>query len=257
MRILITNDDGIDAPGIALLERSARTLSDDVWVVAPALNQSSCGRALTQTRGVDCSARGPQRFAISGTPGDCVLIALNYLLETQPPDLILSGVNRGSNLAEDIHISGTVGACLQGWEQRIPSIAISQVLEDFEAEPACWEAAIHHLDSTLAMLVPLVVAQPCVINMNLPPLEDAAHLKGLMVTELGHYAMKPSIGKNASGQFFYPSMRNRDRTSEAGDLAYAWNGYITLTPLTLDVLDTSAITRLKQQIETTHSAKTR
>ena len=111
-RILITNDDGIHAPGILLLERVAATFSDDVWVVAPETEQSGAAHSLSLANPIRMREAGPQRYAIQGTPTDCVVIACNHLLKTRPPDLLLSGVNRGLNLAEDIIYSGTVAAAM-------------------------------------------------------------------------------------------------------------------------------------------------
>src|SRR4051795_11064118 len=114
MRILLTNDDGIDARGLALLESVARTLSDDIWVVAPSEEQSGTGHSLTLTQPVRLRRYGDQRFSVSGTPTDAVMIALAYVMKDSPPDLILSGINRGANLAEDVTYSGTVSAAIEG-----------------------------------------------------------------------------------------------------------------------------------------------
>ena len=113
MRILLTNDDGVHADGLASLERIAARLSDDVWVVAPELEQSGASRAMTLTDPVRVRRLGPRKFAVSGTPTDCVILALTDLIEGAKPDLVLSGVNRGANLGEDISMSGTVAAALE------------------------------------------------------------------------------------------------------------------------------------------------
>ena len=102
MRILLTNDDGIDAPGFAVLEAIAAELSDDVWVVAPTEEQSGAGHSLTLSRPVRLRRLGERRFAVMGTPTDAVMLAVAHVMKDAPPDLILSGVNRGANLAEDV-----------------------------------------------------------------------------------------------------------------------------------------------------------
>ncbi|GAA3271157.1 hypothetical protein GCM10020258_45890 [Sphingomonas yabuuchiae] len=126
MRILLTNDDGYHAPGLAALERIAATLSDDVWIVAPAEDQSGTSRSLTLTRPMRLRQFGERRFAVTGTPTDSVLMALGEVMKDAKPDLILSGVNRGANLGEDVFYSGTVSAAMEGAMAGIRSIALSQ-----------------------------------------------------------------------------------------------------------------------------------
>ena len=127
MRILLTNDDGIHAPGLKVLETIARKLSDDILVVAPSDEQSGAGHSLTLTRPVRLRRMGEQRFAVTGTPTDSVMMALNEVITEGQPDLILSGVNRGANLGEDVTYSGTVSAAMEGALAGVPSIALSQV----------------------------------------------------------------------------------------------------------------------------------
>ena len=125
MRILLTNDDGINAPGLDVLEHIASELSDDIWVVAPELEQSGKGRAISLTEFVRVRELAPKRYAVNGTPSDCVLLALDELMPERP-DLILSGVNAGQNIAEDTTFSGTIAAALFGMQHGVPSIALSQ-----------------------------------------------------------------------------------------------------------------------------------
>ena len=125
MRILCTNDDGIHATGLAVLERIARTFSDDVWVIAPEQEHSGASRALTLTAPIRVRQAGPKRFAISGTPTDCVLLGVEHLIEGARPDLVLSGVNRGQNIADDVTFSGTIAGAMQGMQFGIPAIALS------------------------------------------------------------------------------------------------------------------------------------
>src|SRR5207237_9862032 len=114
MRILVTNDDGIHAPGLVALEKIAAELSDDVWVIAPAEEQSGAGHSLTLSEPIRLRQMGERRFAVRGTPTDCVMLALGHVMKDAAPDLILSGVNRGGNLAEDVTYSGTVSAAMEG-----------------------------------------------------------------------------------------------------------------------------------------------
>ena len=124
-RILITNDDGIHAPGILLLEKVAAAFSDDVWVVAPEAEQSGASHSLSLADPIRMREAGPRRYAVQGTPTDCVVIACNHLMKERRPDLLLSGINRGLNLAEDVMYSGTVAAAMEGTLLGIKSVAMS------------------------------------------------------------------------------------------------------------------------------------
>src|SRR6201997_1545748 len=138
-RILISNDDGIDAPGIRLLEKIARQLSDDVWVVAPEQEQSGASHSLTTRRPLRLTEVAPRRYWVDGTPTDCVLLAVKRLLRDKPPDLVLSGINGGSNVGEDLTYSGTVAAAMEATLLDIPAIALSQHFID--GEQICWQTA--------------------------------------------------------------------------------------------------------------------
>src|SRR5438094_3041724 len=134
-RILISNDDGIDAPGIRILEKVARELSTDVWVVAPELEQSGASHSLTTRRPLRVNEVARQRYAVDGTPTDCVLIAVKRLLRDRPPDLVLAGINAGSNVGEDMTYSGTVAAAMEATLLGIPAMALSQ---DYRGRDIPW-----------------------------------------------------------------------------------------------------------------------
>src|SRR5690349_22921719 len=127
MRILLTNDDGINARGLKLLEAVARKLSDDIWIVAPTEEQSGAGHSLTLTTPVRLRRHDERRFSVTGTPTDAVMLALAHVMKDSPPDVILSGINRGANLAEDVTYSGTVSAAMEGALAGVRSVALSQV----------------------------------------------------------------------------------------------------------------------------------
>src|ERR1043165_4697594 len=126
MRILVTNDDGIHSPGLTVAEDIARSLSDDVWVVAPENEQSGASHSLTLTSPLRLPKLAERRYAVSGTPTDCVMMACLHILKDQPPDLILSGVNWGSNLGDDVTYSGTIAAAMEGCALNVPPTALSQ-----------------------------------------------------------------------------------------------------------------------------------
>ncbi len=129
MRILITNDDGINAPGLAVLESIANEIAGEdgeVWIVAPAFEQSGVGHCISYTHPTMLSQFGPRRFAAEGSPADCVLAGFYQVMKDAPPDLVLSGVNRGNNAAENVLYSGTIGAAMEAALQGLPAIALSQ-----------------------------------------------------------------------------------------------------------------------------------
>ena len=127
MRILLTNDDGVHAPGLEVLMKIARAISDDIWIVAPSEEQSGTGHSLTLTRPLRIRKHGHQHFSVTGTPTDAVMMAVSHLMKDCKPDLVLSGVNRGANLGEHVTYSGTVSAAMEGAISGIRSIALSQV----------------------------------------------------------------------------------------------------------------------------------
>jgi len=119
-RILVVNDDGVGAPGIKILEKVAKSLSDDVWVVAPEQEQSGAGHSLTLTSPLRLRKISARKFAVQGTPTDCVMLAVNKVFNNEKPDLVLSGINRGANMGEDVTYSGTIAACMEGTLLGIP-----------------------------------------------------------------------------------------------------------------------------------------
>src|SRR5262245_52982722 len=144
MRILLTNDDGIHAPGLGILEEIARTLSDDVWVVAPETDQSGVSHSLSLNDPLRLRAIDARHFAVKGTPTDCVIMGVRYVLKDAVPDLVLSGVNRGQNVAEDVTYSGTIAGAMEGTILGIPSLALSQAYGIATRQKPHWETAIEH-----------------------------------------------------------------------------------------------------------------
>src|ERR1700712_1601421 len=170
MRILVTNDDGIHAPGLIAAEKIARALTDDVWIVAPETEQSGASHSLTLTLPLRLRAIEKQRFAVTGTPTDCVMMACAHVLKDKPPTLILSGVNRGSNIADDVTYSGTIAGAMEGCALGIPSIALSQSYgwtEDSETNIpwACGEVQGPPL---IKKLVEIGWPQDVLLNINFP-----------------------------------------------------------------------------------------
>ena len=138
-RILLTNDDGIDAPGLAILEAVAAELAHEVWVVAPEHDQSGVSHAISLHHALRVSRQGERRFGISGTPGDCAVMGICHLMTDGAPQLLLSGVNRGLNLGMETVFSGTVGGAMTGMMLGVPSIALSQAYKD--RNNVLWDAS--------------------------------------------------------------------------------------------------------------------
>src|SRR2546430_8490379 len=144
MRILITNDDGIHAPGLDVCEEIARALSDDVWIVAPEPDQSGVSHSLSLNDPLRLREVDERRFAVKGTPTDCVIMGVRHIMAETRPDLVLSGVNRGRNAAEDVTYSGTVAGAIEGTVLRVPSLALSQAYSSARRNKPPWETSIAH-----------------------------------------------------------------------------------------------------------------
>ena len=236
-RIVVVNDDGIDAPGLSILERAARQCCGEVWVVAPAGNQSGRSRALSWRQDVQVEPRGEMRYAVHGTPADCVMIALGGLLDGRGVDLVLSGVNAGSNLANDIGSSGTVGACLEAAELGVPAIAFSQ-RHAGGSGPERWACAERLTALLLPRLFESLGSPRRVLNVNFPAPANGAPVAGLEVTHSGWRDGPVSIEERPAprGRRVFHIFTIRDDAPNAPDcdLDLAQRGYVTVTPLDLD-----------------------
>jgi 5'-nucleotidase len=241
MRILLTNDDGIHAPGLEVLERIARTFSDDVWIVAPAEEQSGAGHSLTLGSPVRLRQYSERRFAVSGTPTDAVMMALRKVMPGRP-DLILSGINRGANLGDDVTYSGTVSAAIEGALAGIRSIALSQVYaREGMGDAVPFAAAI-------APLLGLPFAPRTLVNVNFPPL-PAADVQGIRVVRQGfHDYARGSVveGTDPRGyRYFWFGLHGIEHTpGHASDLEAIQDGYVSVTPLQLDLTHEDSLAEL-------------
>ncbi len=248
MRILLSNDDGIHAPGLAVLEKIARELTDDVWVCAPAEEQSGAGHSLTLHQPVRLREHGEKRFSVTGTPTDSVNLALRKLFEDKWPDLVISGVNAGENLGDDVTYSGTVSAAMEGALAGIPAIALSQAFRD---NGASFSATEQWGKRVLAPLVDMVMAKRTVINVNFPAL-PADRVRGIRVVRQGfHDYDRGSLvqGTDPRGRpYYWFGLQDAEHTLDHGtDLEAVEDGYIAVTPLQLDLTNHSAIGALAER----------
>ncbi len=250
MRILLTNDDGIHAPGLAVLERIAARFSDDLWICAPDEEQSGAGHSLTLNRPVRLKQHTTRRFSVTGTPTDAVTMALKKLMPA-PPDLILSGVNRGANLGDDVTYSGTVSAAFEGALAGIRSVAFSQVYSsDGLADAVPFDCADFWGEKVLAPLLEAPFAQRSLINVNFPPL-PADEVKGIRVVRQGfHDYARGSVveGKDPRGfSYYWFGLHGIEHTpGHATDLEAIADGYVSVTPLQLDFTHEASLAPLAE-----------
>jgi 5'-nucleotidase len=240
MRILLTNDDGVNAPGLKVLEKIAREFSDDIWIVAPAEENSGAGHSLTLSRPVRIRQHGEKHYSVAGTPTDSVMMALGVIMKDQKPDLILSGVNRGANLGDDVTYSGTVSAAMEGALAGVRSIALSQVYgTEGMGDAVPFGAAESWGPKVLAPLVKHDFPDRTLININFPPVAADA-VKGVQVARQGfHDYSRGSIVKGTDPRgydYYWFGLHGVEHTSgHDTDLELIDDGYISVTPLQLDL----------------------
>jgi 5'-nucleotidase len=248
MRILITNDDGIHAPGLDACVRIAQALSDDVWVVAPEFDQSGVAHSLSLNDPLRMREIDERRFAVKGTPTDCVIMGVRHLLADQRPDLVLCGVNRGQNIAEDVTYSGTVAGAMEGAVLGIPSIALSQCFTPETREHQSYAAAEAHAPALIRRLLAEGIPAGVLVNLNFPPCAPD-EVEGVAVSAQGkrdQELMKIDPRHDGRGNPYYWIAFERKRwTSPNGtDLWAVENRRIAVTPLRIDMTDEPFMTRL-------------
>ena len=236
MRILVTNDDGIYAPGLEVLESIARSLTDDVVVVAPVLEQSGAGHSLTINDPLRINNLGEHRYSVSGTPTDCVLMAVKQIYANDKPiDLVLSGVNRGANLGEDITYSGTVAAAMEGTLLDIPSIAISQLVDE---KPLHSESVLMYMPGLIRDLVRVGWPPNVLLNINFPNLPPD-QIRGVQYVPHGRRQVGERLTehKDPKGRpYYWIGVEREDLLLWPGtDMAALGEGCISVTPLSLDM----------------------
>ncbi len=237
MRLLLTNDDGILAHGLACLVEAAEPLGE-VTVVAPDREQSATSHSLTLHHPVRAVKRGDRRFQVDGTPTDCVMLAVEALMPDRP-DFVLSGINHGQNMGEDVLYSGTVAAAMEGLALGIPSVAISFAGGDLRAD-------LTHLTEQVKVLTPLlkrITSLPrfpdnTLLNVNLPPL-PADQVKGVRLTRLGRRvysnSLKPMEDPWGRRVFWIGGGQISWSGDADSDFQAIQEGYVSVTPLHLDL----------------------
>ena len=242
-RILVTNDDGINAPGLECAYKIACALSDDVWVVAPAEEQSGASHSLSFTSPMRMTQQGEKKFAVGGTPTDCVMIATRSILRDNPPQLVLSGVNAGQNIAEDISYSGTVSAAKEGTVIGIRSVALSQAIAfDGSDKPNGWEinfgVAERHGAGVVEKLLTLDWPPDTLMNVNFPAIGTTQPC-GVNITQQGKrdallLQIEKRIDPRGSPYYWYGFNRARGKPPQGTDIDAIMRGKISITPLQMD-----------------------
>lgn len=248
-RILVTNDDGIHATGLSVLERIAASLSDDVWVVAPEREQSGASHSLTLRQPLRLRRLGERRFAVDGTPTDCVLMAVGHILRDRGVDLVLSGVNRGANLGDDVTYSGTVAAAMEGTLLGMRSIALSQISEPNARTR--WETAERHAADVIRRVTAASWPRDVFVNVNFPDV-PADEVTGVRVVALGRRKLGEQLEERVDprGHRYYwiGPMRDEEQGASDTDFAAVNDGAISVTPVQLTATSAAAMASLREAL---------
>ncbi|MFZ5730414.1 MAG: 5'/3'-nucleotidase SurE [Phenylobacterium sp. RIFCSPHIGHO2_01_FULL_70_10] len=249
MRILLTNDDGIHAEGLAALERIARQLSDDIWICAPEYEQSGASRALTLADPVRVRTIDPRRFAITGTPTDCVMLGMTELIEGAKPDLVLSGVNRGANIAEDVTMSGTVAGAIEGMAMGVPSIALSQMGGLHPSDPF-FEVAEAFAPGIVRRLIEIGWPKDVVMNLNFPnrPLGEVTEVEvtrqGFRDVQVRHAERRSDL--RGRDYYWMGFRQEKSQPADGTDLLALYEGRISVTPLHIDLTHAETVFNMRK-----------
>lgn len=251
MRILLTNDDGIHAEGLAALERIAAQLSDDVWVCAPEYEQSGASRALTLAEPIRVRKVAERKFATTGTPTDCVMLGVHELVAGGKPDLVLSGVNRGANLAEDVTMSGTVAGAIEAMALGVPGIALSQMgaydpLDSFFAPAEAFAPGV------IKRLIEVGWPAEVMLNINFPA-KPVAEIVEIEVTRQGFRDVQVRMAEKRTDlrgrDYYWIGFRpEKSRPAEGTDLRALYEGRISVTPLHIDLTHMASVHDLKKVV---------
>lgn len=250
MRILITNDDGIEAPGLGVLKDIAGQLSDDVWVVAPETDQSGAAHSLTLHEPLRLRTVSGRVHAVKGTPTDCVIMGVRHILAERRPDLVLSGVNAGHNIADDVTYSGTIAGAIEGTMLGIRSIALSQAFAAEDRQNIPWETALAHGAPLIRRLLEADWPAGIVLNVNFPGREADA-VRGTEITAQGkrdqdYLRIVDRVDARGRPYFWFGFNAYSSEPGEGTDLAALRDGRISVTPLCLDLTHSQTCRNLKQ-----------
>lgn len=239
LRILVTNDDGIHAPGIASLIRIANKISKDVWIVAPEEEHSGAGHSLSLANPIRLRQLNARKFAVRGTPTDCVLMGIRHIMKDRAPDLVLSGINRGQNIADDVTYSGTIAAAMEGTQLGVPSIALSQAFGFGGGSQVKWATGEHFAPGIIKKLVAAGWPTDVLININFPDVVHTA-VKGVEVTVQGKrdqslVRVEERIDARNNPYYWLGFERIPSNPPKGTDLRAIYDGYISVSPLHMNL----------------------
>ncbi|MBP2316029.1 5'/3'-nucleotidase SurE [Azospirillum soli] len=246
-RILVTNDDGIHAQGLKVLEKIARSLSDDVWVVAPEMEQSAASHSLTINRPLRLRKLDEKRYTVDGTPTDCVLLAVNHVMKDARPTLVLSGVNQGSNIGEDVTYSGTIAAAMEATLLGVPAIALSQHYDN--GNPIDWSTAEAWGADVVRKAVTVAWPKNVLLNVNFPA-RKAEEVTGIQVVRHGKRKIGDELLERVDPRgkpyIWIGTLRGEADVAPDTDIHVVFSGGISVTPIYLDLTHTPTLQTLRQ-----------
>jgi 5'-nucleotidase len=239
MRILLTNDDGVHAPGLEVLQEIAAQLSDDVWTVGPETDQSGASHSLSLHEPLRLREIAARTYAVKGTPTDCVIMGVRFLLKDKPPDLVLSGVNAGQNMADDVTYSGTIAGAFEGNLLGIPSIALSLAYGFSRKKEIKWQTPMALGSDLIRKLLDVGWPDDVVLNINFPDREPDK-VDGIVVTEQGRrnqdlLTIEDRMDTRGNPYYWLGFRRRRSQPKKGTDLWAVYTGRISVTPLNLNL----------------------
>lgn len=251
MRILISNDDGIDAPGLKALREIANQLSDDVWCVAPEVNHSGAGHSLSLREPLRMRQIDERTYAVRGTPTDCIIMGVRFLMPDNRPDLILSGVNMGQNLAEDLTYSGTVAAAFEGTLIGIRSIALSQGIGiGGTSRGPDWRTSVTHAPDIIRKLTTLEWPPYTLYNINFPdcPPDEVVSIKTTTQGRRDQEVLQIDERHDTWGTPYYwlGFLSRRSNAQPGTDLRAVYDGHISVTPVSMNLTADELLEKTRQ-----------
>ncbi|NWH08831.1 MAG: 5'/3'-nucleotidase SurE [Alphaproteobacteria bacterium] len=253
MRILVSNDDGIHAPGLKVLENIAESISDEVWIIAPETEQSGASHSLTLTLPLRLRQVSERKFAVQGTPTDCVMMGIKHVMKDKLPDLVLSGVNRGANIADDVTYSGTIAAAMEGTVLGVPSIALSQAFGHSGSSQVKWSCAETHGAKLIRRLIAHGWPKDVLININFPDAfpKDVTEIVMTVQGKRDQATLHIDERVDARGNPYYWTAFKRilSNPPQGTDLKAIYDGKISVTPLHLNLTEMAVYEDLKRTLD--------
>lgn len=260
MRILLTNDDGIEAPGLDVLQQIASELSDDVWIIAPETDQSGAAHSLTLHEPLRLRRLSDRIYAVKGTPTDCVIMGVQFLLADHRPDLILSGVNCGQNIADDVTYSGTIAGAIEGTLLGIPSIAMSQAVNYVTRSRVRWDTPLRRGADLVRSLLDAGWPKGVLLNVNFPD-RTPEEVGEPIVTEQGKrdqdfLRIEDRTDTRGNPYYWLGFKESLSKPAPGTDLWAVENGHISVTPLNLNLTHFTSCTTLAERFQKVRNVKT-